>query len=368
VAATVAATMAAVPPVVGAESARAMPAAGEPGAVLDEDQGAAPAPRLDDEATVQGPARLERVTEPGCCAQPWWSADGRRLLYIDRPSPASPAGIWSVAADGSGAAPRQEADEVASYSADLAYRVDLDEDRTTLTRRSDGRRWELPAAGRPVSLSPDRRHIAWQVGSTGNQGQGVPRPAQLWVAGLDGSGARQLATVPRGALSGWLGNDRLLVRGRDSLDAEGEVLWALGLADGERRELARAERLRGELPAPGGGWVAYYVAQSQDPAANGLWLVDTAGGPPRRLDPALFGAYRWRDAGRLLVVPLRADAATHTLVELDAGTLGTRHLTDPQATPFKIANGDWTVSPDGRRLALVSALDHAIWVLTLPED
>jgi hypothetical protein len=39
--------------------------------------------------------------------------------------------------------------------------------------------------------------------------------------------------------------------------------------------------------------------------------------------------------------------------------------TSPETTPFRIANGDWTVSPDGRRIAYVSADDYAIWVIEL---
>jgi hypothetical protein len=32
-----------------------------------------------------------------------------------------------------------------------------------------------------------------------------------------------------------------------------------------------------------------------------------------------------------------------------------------------IAGGDWALSPDGTRLVFVSALDHNLWVLELPE-
>jgi Tol biopolymer transport system component len=38
-------------------------------------------------------------------------------------------------------------------------------------------------------------------------------------------------------------------------------------------------------------------------------------------------------------------------------------LTDPAVTPFKIANGDWAVSPDGRYVAFVENQDRNIWVL-----
>jgi Tol biopolymer transport system component len=48
---------------------------------------------------------------------------------------------------------------------------------------------------------------------------------------------------------------------------------------------------------------------------------------------------------------LRSEAISHELWELDANTGETRRLTNPDVTPFKIANGDWAVSPDGQHVA-----------------
>jgi hypothetical protein len=78
----------------------------------------------------------------------------------------------------------------------------------------------------------------------------------------------------------------------------------------------RAERLRGGLLSQDGAWLAYYVALDEDPAQNGLWLVRSDGSTRRKLDRDLFGAYQWRDAGRLLVIPFRPEAVSH---ELGAG-------------------------------------------------
>jgi hypothetical protein len=41
-------------------------------------------------------------------------------------------------------------------------------------------------------------------------------------------------------------------------------------------------------------------------------------------------------------------------------------VTDPAQTPLRIAAGEWSVSPDGARVAFRSAIDDAIWVLALP--
>jgi Tol biopolymer transport system component len=53
--------------------------------------------------------------------------------------------------------------------------------------------------------------------------------------------------------------------------------------------------------------------------------------------------------------------------QFEAQTGQSRPLTDPAATQLKIANGDWSVSPDGRQIAFVSANDNNIWLLSLPE-
>jgi Tol biopolymer transport system component len=131
--------------------------------------------------------------------------------------------------------------------------------------------------------------------------------------------------------------------------------------------LVRSERLRGGLLSPDGAWLAYFIALDKDPAQNGLWLARTDGSAWRKLDRDLFGAYRWRDAHRLLIIPFRPEAVSHQFWELDVNTGVTRRLTDPAVTPFKIANGDWAVSPDGQYVVFVESRDYNLWLLTLPE-
>jgi Tol biopolymer transport system component len=140
------------------------------------------------------------------------------------------------------------------------------------------------------------------------------------------------------------------------------------------KELARAERLRSPSLSPSGAWVAYYVTFAADPTQNGLWLARTDGSQRRPISPERFGAYQWRpcpggcspEDERLLIVPFKPDAVFHELWELDAATGEARQLTDPAITPFKIANGDWRVSPDGRYVAFVESSDRNIWVIELP--
>jgi hypothetical protein len=307
---------------------------------------------------------LRRLTEPGCCTQPFWSVDGRRVMFIDRPAPEAPTGIWSVDVDRPSESPELVTEAIGYYTPDMALRVDVSGGATTIVRVASGERWTVPAEGEPVVISPGGARITWQI-SSGSVST-PRRTAGIWVADLSGDGARAIATLPRGSLSGWISDDALLVRGRDALDAADDVLWVLDVRDGARREVVRARGVRGELTSPGGGWVAYYLTRQDDLAANGIWIAPLAGGEARRLTSDLFGAYRWRDAAHLLVVPMRVGASTHEVIEVDAATLETATLTDHGAAPFKIANGDWTVSPGGERIAFVESRDKSIWMLDLP--
>jgi Tol biopolymer transport system component len=310
---------------------------------------------------------LHQLTRGGCCTQPFWSPDSRRVLFIDKPDPDAPLGIWGVDATRPDPAPELFTERIAFYTADLAFAVELSEDTTTIERLggTDGARWTVPAGGLPVYISPGRKRIAWEVSN-----RDLPferRTAEVWVANLDGSDARSVATLKLGGFSDWISDDLLLLSGRESLQSREQVLYTFSLSSGREVELARSERLRGGLLSPDGTWLAYYVALSDDLAENGLWMVRTDGSERRKLDRSLFGAFKWRDAHRLLIIPFRPEAVSHELWELDANTWEARRLTDPDATPFKIANGDWTVSPDGRYVAFVESRDRNIWLLALAD-
>jgi Tol biopolymer transport system component len=315
---------------------------------------------------------LRQITAGGCCTQPFWSPDSQQILFIDKPTPDAPVGVWGVDVSQPGLpSPQLVTERIAFYTEDLTYRIELSGDTTVIERLAAplsgtvSARWTVPAGGRPVSISPGRKRIAWQVSN-----EDLPferRTTQVWVANLDGSDARSMATLPRGGFSDWISDDVLLMNGRESLESREQVLYTFSLADGRTTELVRAERFRGGLLSPDRAWLAYYIALDEDPAQNGLWLVRTDGTGRHRLAPDLFGAYQWRDSRRLLIIPFRPEATFHELWELDVETGETRRLTNPEITPFKIANGDWTVSPDGRYVAFVESHDRNIWLLTLTD-
>jgi len=312
---------------------------------------------------------LRRLTTGGCCTQPFWSPDSRQVLFIDRPTPDAPLGIWGVDTTRPGATPELFSERIAFYTQDLAFLIASERGATVIERLADPQtgtesaRWSVPSAGRPVSISPGRTRIAWGISD-----ESLPvesRVTQVWVANLDGSDALPVATLPRGGLSGWISDDVLLLSSQETLDARETAIYTLSLLDGTSVELARVERPRGTLLSPDGRWLAYYVTFGDDPAQNGLWLARTDGAQQRRLGQDLFGAYQWRDARRLLLIPFQPQATFHELWEFDVETGETRRLIDPDVIPFKIANGDWRVSPDGRQVAFVENQDRNIWVLAL---
>jgi Tol biopolymer transport system component len=268
--------------------------------------------------------------------------------------------LWAVPA--AGGAPRFVTDRLGLYSPDrslLAY----PQGNQTYIESIEGQRWLAPSGGRPISFSPDGARIAWQVSSsTVNFDR---RLVELRVANVDGSEARVVATLRGGGLVDWLPDgQRLIVSFRDEEDRT-STYALLDLAGGDLQPLIEAPTLRGALLSPHAGWLAYQVTFSGDPAADGLWLLPLAGGEPRRLD--VYGAYRWRGEGHLLVIPLEPGAPAQRVLEVDASTAEARALTDPAVTPLSIAGGDWALSPDGRTLAFVAAQDRNIWILELPE-
>jgi hypothetical protein len=320
------------------------------------------------------------------------------VLFIDKPGPDLPTGIWAVDVAQLEPTPELLTDRIAFYTPDLTLRTELDQDSTVIERLGDPlsataspsetgdaseenaqpdsdspsgtassseTAWELPSEGQPVFVSPGQKRVAWQKSD-----YDLPferRTTQVWVADLDGSLPQLVAELPRGGFNGWISDDVLLLGGAESLDTKEQALFTYSLVDGSSVELARGERLRGNLLSPDGHWLAYFVALDEDPALNAVWLVNTDASERHKLGPDLFGAYQWRDTHRLLVVPFQFGATSHEIWEFDANTGQARRLTDPNLTPFKIANGDWTVSPDGRQVAFIESQDRNIWLLTLPD-
>ena len=307
-----------------------------------------------------------RVTDGGCCNGPFWSSDNQKVLYLDRPSPDAMAGIWGI--DRGGGSPMLITDRMGVFSADLSLRAFPAQGQTVVERLADGSRWIIPNGGRAVSFSRDGTQLVWTSGQSGPPFDSAQR--QIWISNFDGSNPRKIHELLSGSVIGWYPDGRLLVSGRLSAPESGQAIWALTPPTQETettqvKELARGQRLRAASLSPDGAWLAYVVTFSDDPAQDGLWLLNTNNLERRKLE--LFGSYRWRDGSRLLIVPLDlSQSASHRLWQMNAVSGQITPLTDPEHTPFKIANGDWSVSPDGSSIAYVSAQDQNIWVINLP--
>ncbi len=313
---------------------------------------------------VTGEPTPMQLTTGGCCTQPFWSPDGKQVRYIDRPI-GGRLGIYGVLVDTVAARPVLISERVEDSRIAGPYRVETTSTTTALVRLSDGKRFNVPAQGRAVHFSPDFKRIAWSISNPDLSPE--QQVATIWVANVDGTDARRITTLRRGGVTGWISDAALLVNGQDGANRAEQVLWTLSIGAGKLKELARAERLRSPLLSPSGRWVAYYTAFNEG-SPNGLWLADTNGGKPKPAPREAFGAYQWRPGkeDRLVVIPFRPDAQFHELWQLDPTTLELSQLTNGLETPFKIANGDWRVSPDGRRVAYVESKDRNIWVVNLP--
>jgi len=308
---------------------------------------------------------LRRLTTGGCCVDPFWSADGQQLLYIDRPSLEAPAGLWGVSAQGS--EPQFITERLGIYSPDILLRAFPKDGATHIEDLSTGEKWIIPNGGRAVSFSPDKAWLAWTAGQTGPPFNTARR--DIWISRVDGSQDRQVFSGIRAGFEGWFPDGRILVSGLVEGPASEQALWALSpdqTQDGQPIlvELGRGARIRQARISPNGEWVAYITTFSADPAQDGLWLANSRTGERRRLDA--FGGYQWRDDQRLLIVPLDLNQPVHRLLQVEALSGQVQPLSDPSITPFRIANGDWSVSPDGQMIAFVSADDGNIWLLELP--
>lgn len=302
---------------------------------------------------------LIQLTNNGCCVEPFWSPDGTRVLFLDKPSPNAPTGFWGVGLGGG--EPTLYVDRLGLYSPDMSLLAYPQDGQTVVERLSDGQRWTIPNEGRAISFSPDGTLVAWTAGETGPPFDTPLR--QVWISSFDGTQPRQAAQVIGGGFSGWFPDGRILVSGKMDASEPLPGLWAVSLQDGGYTRLASGERLRGVSLSPGGSWLIYQKVFDPDPGLNGIWLVNTKNGETRRLE--LFGGYRWQDDQHLLLIPLDVSQANHRLWQVDAATGVALPLTDLAALPFKVANGDWSVSPDGKKIAFVSALDRNIWLIDL---
>lgn len=302
-----------------------------------------------------------QVLDGQCCTEPGWSPDGTRIWYIDGNGSGGSA-LWSVD-PARPFEPERVRERLGLISPDGALLAYPQAGTTVIERLSDGQIWVAPSGGRAISFSPDSSQILWTV-ATATQNFDR-RAVQVWMANVDGSAARAVAVLTGGS-AGWMPDSRrLLITNRDLAD-QPPVLAVYDPADGATAALERSEFIRGTALSRDGVWVAYTLQFTGDLGRDGLWVrrLDDLTLPARRVE--VYGAYRWRPDNTLLMIPLEPGSAGHRVLAIDPATGSVRDLIDPAETPFRILGGDFSLSPDGRRLAFVNAADRSVWVLELP--
>lgn len=329
--------------------------------ILSEPGSNLPQAGADPSATPFVPT-LTRLTEPGCCVQPFWSADGQTILFIDQPQPTAPTGIYGVGLQGG--EPSLISERIALSSRDGRYRAYLSDSGETIVEPVGGdQQWVIPNEGLRIFFSPTSARIAWA--KTERSGNFDQRPTVISIADIDGSDVKEVLTVYGGGISGWLDDDHLLVGGRDERREDNVTLFSYSLIDGSRTDLVSNQRIRSVMVAPGGEWITYTITLDPDGTPeDGVWVIKTDGSLHYKLDVA--GAAQWRDGSHLLVIPYEAGPASHRLWQFDSETGEAMPLTDPAVTPFKVTSGDWSVSPTGDYVVFLSAADQALWLMALP--
>jgi len=307
-----------------------------------------------------------QITSGDCCTQPYWNGDSSEVRFVDQPTPEEPLGVWGVELTPIVAEPQLVTPHLGIYSPDgelIAY-PDRDKGVAVVERLSDGQKWEIDTQGRSLSFKPDSQGLIWTT-----YDEDAPRDTReetLWLADVDGRNARAVFKSQRTDVLAWLSDNEVLMA-QGFAGTSDERLFKLSITDGTTTELTDVPNIRGLALSPDGRLLVYYVTFEAEAAKNGVWLLDLDDPTdvPQKLP--FFGTYRWRDDQHLIYVPFDPDATSHDFYEYDILTRDTRPLF-PEGTNLTIANNDWEVSPDGRKIALVAAqgpqLD-GIWVLDI---
>jgi hypothetical protein len=316
-----------------------------------------------------GYATMRRLTRPGCCALPFWSPDSSAVYYYDGADGAlATRYAVSVQAESApqpiGEAPHR------LYSPDGLWELVQIDGRTRLVRRATGEWREIATGGALPQFSPSSARLLWHRHPADNIPGGIPPLTEVWIADVDSTKRELLGTQQGGAVY-WLDETRLL-----AVEPIGRTqtfkLFIWSLATRQKTPLAQVKNLRGLQVSPGGAIILFYAPFQDDPARSGLYgMLTQPNAQPVQLP--FFSSYRWRDSKTILYLRygananpfLSTDGEQMLLASYDVTTGEQRILTDP-AQPFRIANDDWHVSPDGRHVVFWNADDSALWLISLP--
>jgi Tol biopolymer transport system component len=214
-----------------------------------------------------------------------------------------------------------------------------------------------------VWFSADGRQVAWLALAPGPQASSnVDRLVRIWVANADGSNARTQGGIVRAAELTWFPDGRrILFVGRDA-DGSNPGIYVLDINTGALTRVVDAFSPRGARLAPDGNHIVYLAALEEQADANGLFIVNADGSGKRKLP--LIGGIRWApDSRSIIILPFQSDNGPDQLMRIDATSLATTPLTDRAALPFRVAQDEWQLSPDGTRIVFNALTDSTIYVL-----
>ena len=310
--------------------------------------------------------QLSQLSQGRCCVQPLFAPNGQQLFFIDKPAPDAITGIYSIDLNKPLSEPILSYQTIGFRNADWTIVATMEGEVAHFVDESRRASWGVDTGGNRPYYSPDSSQILWVA--TDREGPYDRRQTDIWLANLDGTNPRLIISLLGGNFAGWLpDSQRLALVTRDNPAEEERTLFIYDLVNEQRIDLVREKRIRGIEISAGGGWIAYFIAFTDNPEGNGLWIASSDGAIRRRLNVPAFGAYHWRDDNNLLYIPMRASTEeSMQLWEIDVSANTGRPLTDPDSIYFSISNGDWEVSPDGRQVIFVNSADQNIWLITLP--
>ncbi len=302
---------------------------------------------------------LRQVGDGGCCAGAWWK-DSDRLYFIDGIE-GQIASVFEFWLDGQQPPTIVQNAPPAIISADGAFQLIYEPEQTTIRRLDNGAEWTLGIPNNFPVLSPDNRLLMYSRGE-------ADAMREIWVTALDGSVNRVIwSSEGRNATARWLDSEHVLISERELIPGRYTTLTVVQIEDSTTYSLGTWYGLRNIQIAPGGNRLIFASTFNPDPANDGTFALEIEpGAVPQKLP--WFGDYRWRDAESVFYITFDPTTDIQQLNSYHVLRGEAEALTDPDTMPFTIANGDWSVSPDGRAIVFQEARDHNIWLLAAVEQ